>query len=210
MQAAMASFTLRALLAALLTGASLQAAWAFTPAQSPLNLGGQVEPNILFILDDSGSMAWDFMPGAKSSSEIPKTSPVEIQLQTYTRNKLYYNPSINYRPWLKHDATELTGGTSYDAAYSSTDLLADPENLASRVRTFYVPKATATDLSDARQYFRYQILTDRSIIRSELLDNVTVTPTVATDMTAKSSTLFCRNAAIVPTMTPPMSASSSA
>ncbi len=38
----------------------------------------------------------------------------------------------------------------------------------------------------------------------------TVTPMVATDMTEKSRRLFCRSAAMVPTMTPPTSASSSA
>ena len=44
----------------------------------PLQSQAEYPPaNVMFILDDSGSMAWDFMPGAKSSSEIPKTSPVE-------------------------------------------------------------------------------------------------------------------------------------
>lgn len=35
---------------------------AFTPAPAPLNVGGQVEPNVMFILDDSGSMEWAYMP----------------------------------------------------------------------------------------------------------------------------------------------------
>ncbi|MNW07057.1 hypothetical protein D3C71_2035850 [compost metagenome] len=38
----------------------------------------------------------------------------------------------------------------------------------------------------------------------------TVTPSVETDMIAKSSMLFCRSAAIVPAMTPPITANSSA
>ena len=34
------------------------------PAQLPLYLGGVVEPNIVFTLDDSGSMHWELMPEA--------------------------------------------------------------------------------------------------------------------------------------------------
>src|SRR3990167_4625891 len=56
-------FAARALLAGLLTFVVSQSALAaFTPAQVPLSLGGRVEPNIMFLLDDSGSMEWAYMP----------------------------------------------------------------------------------------------------------------------------------------------------
>ncbi len=71
---------------------------------NPLQTGAAYPPpNVMFILDDSGSMAFDFMPGANSSSEVPKTSPQQIQLQAYPRNTLYYNPNTTYQPWLKAD-----------------------------------------------------------------------------------------------------------
>src|SRR5688572_9706613 len=61
--------------------------------------GGSLPPNIMFILDDSGSMAWGFMPGAQSSDESAlnnQTSPSRIGLKTYVHNRLYYDPATTY------------------------------------------------------------------------------------------------------------------
>ncbi len=125
---------------------------------NPLQTGAAYPPpNVMFILDDSGSMAFDFMPGANSSSEVPKTSPQQIQLETYARNTLYYNPNTTYLPWLKADATRYSGGTSYTNVYSSDTTLNGSKDLSSDTRTFYVPKTGATDLSDSGQYDRYDI-----------------------------------------------------
>src|SRR3546814_4270718 len=52
----------------------------------------------MFILDDSGSMTWDFMPDS-----VPPTSPVNIASQAFTRNGVFYNPAITYLPWSDKD-----------------------------------------------------------------------------------------------------------
>ncbi|MCJ0825917.1 pre-peptidase C-terminal domain-containing protein [Luteimonas sp. 50] len=125
---------------------------------NPLQTGAAYPPpNVMFILDDSGSMAFDFMPGANSSSEVPKTSPQQIQLQAYPRNTLYYNPNTTYQPWLKADGSRYTGGTDYTEVYTSDTLLSGSYDLSDNTQTFYVPKSDATDLSDSRQYERYDI-----------------------------------------------------
>jgi len=83
-----------------------------TLAQSPLFLGTQVKSNILFVLDDSGSMDWEVLQsdGARSAySGLPNSGELDI---TPTRgdqaemlescagyNVLYYNPNVNYTPW---------------------------------------------------------------------------------------------------------------
>ena len=41
---------------------------AFEPAQAPLILGGQVEPNVTLLMDDSGSMAWGYMPDSLNTN----------------------------------------------------------------------------------------------------------------------------------------------
>src|SRR3990167_7292075 len=67
-------FAARALFAGLLTFAVSQSAVAaFAPAQVPLSLGGQVEPNIMFLLDDSGSMEWAYMPDELKPSYLERT-----------------------------------------------------------------------------------------------------------------------------------------
>lgn len=158
-------------------GAPVQAATSFP--NYPLQTGtGSVPPNILFILDDSGSMAWDFMPGAYSADADTldaKVSPVAIGLQTYVHNTLYYNPAVTYRPWIKADGTRYTGGTSLDAVYTNNSRLSDTANLfdwSDRYRTYYLPKPTATDLTQTGNFYRYQLRyvgRQLRVVRSEYL-----------------------------------------
>jgi type IV pilus assembly protein PilY1 len=87
----------------------------------PLQSGAAYPPaNIRFILDDSGSMEWDFMPGASSAAESRPTSPVDVKLNAYTRNTLSYNPSITYQPWIKADNTRYTTGRRTRARTATT------------------------------------------------------------------------------------------
>jgi type IV pilus assembly protein PilY1 len=131
---------------------------AVTFPDNPVQTGAAYPPpNIRFILDDSGSMAFTFMPGANSSSEVPATSPDKIQLQAYTRNTLYYNPNIAYQAWLQWDGSRPAGGTDYTKVYDDDTQMSGSKNLSNGTSTFYVPKADATDLADSRQYDRYDI-----------------------------------------------------
>src|SRR5512132_2375878 len=94
---------------------------AVTIPDVPLQSGSAYPPaNIMFVLDDSGSMEWDFMPGAFGADEVPATSGMNIALRTSSRNTIYYDPSITYKAWIKSDGTSrYTGGTSFDSAYSN-------------------------------------------------------------------------------------------
>lgn len=138
----------------------------------PLTTASRVPPNILFVLDDSGSMVWDFMPGPFDSSAFNNngslaTTPVNISFDAYTRNALAYNPTTTYQPWTQPNGTLMTGGTSYTAAYSNTDLASGNTNLAGNTRTFYMPKTGITNEADATQYWRYQIVAGTDVVRSE-------------------------------------------
>ena len=50
------------LYASVLAASSLSASHAITLSQSPLFLGTSADPNIMFTLDDSGSMRFEIMP----------------------------------------------------------------------------------------------------------------------------------------------------
>ncbi len=85
--------------------------WAVNVDQQPLIIQKSLPPNIVLMLDDSGSMAWDVMPdwsylAGRSADQL--TSP--------TVNGLYYNPSITYLPPLKVDGTRYADA-SFDAAW---------------------------------------------------------------------------------------------
>lgn len=181
----------------------------------PLASGVVVAPNILFILDDSGSMAWENINNTSipkitasgSDYDGPGTNGVgngyENDLsdnvgaswmyeQNYITNSLYYDPAVDYQPWMGADGNRLTGGTSYTSAYSSTNYVtyvgvenntsSGSVDLSDRTRTYYVPKDTArTDsayLSEVSNYYRYQILAGGAqIMRSEYSDMAGVAAT---------------------------------
>lgn len=98
-------------------------------SQVPLFLGGQVDPNIMFILDDSGSMHFEIMPddytmgetryvfpradavyGSSDYSNYVATVDNNNAFAALTRsphvNTVYYDPGITYLPWIKWDKTE--------------------------------------------------------------------------------------------------------
>lgn len=125
---------------------------AVTYPDVPLQSGQTFPPaNIMFVLDDSGSMTSDYIPDSLGSSDIDR--------KNYARNTLYYNPNITYRPWLKADGTRYTGGTSYTSAYTDSRYLTGSTDLSGSTRTFYVPKTAGYNGTDPLQYDIYQITT---------------------------------------------------
>lgn len=88
--------------------------------QSPATLQSPVAPNVMLMMDDSASMAWDFMPDAEYllGSLTGTDTPSDDDLRAYQVNGIYYNPNITYTPPLKAD------GSSYPNA-SITSLLSD-------------------------------------------------------------------------------------
>lgn len=94
----------------------------------PLQTGaGNVEPNIMFILDDSGSMAADDMDNPDigdieacvDGSGNTCDSDIDITDETYVGNTLYYNPNQTYLPWMQASGSRMTGGTGMDAVFAS-------------------------------------------------------------------------------------------
>ena len=128
---------------------------AVTIPDMPLQTGSAYPPaNIMFILDDSGSMEFVAMPrdianDADLSNDIDDKSSVH--------NTIYYNPAISYQPWIKADGSRYTGGTAYNDAFSHDSLASGSKDLSADIQTWFVPKAGATNLGNVAQYDRYQI-----------------------------------------------------
>ena len=138
-----------------------------TIPDEPMTTGTRIPANILFVLDNSGSMTWDYMPDS-----VPGVTGIAAT-KAYTRNTIYYNPFKTYRPWVNPDGSEMTGGMSYDAVYS--DVARVPPfatatvDLRGSIQTFYVPKdpADPNTFGSAENYWRYEIHLDGRIVRSE-------------------------------------------
>lgn len=84
----------------------------------PLAVQTGAQPNILFILDNSGSMDWGSITGddalfeytAYSQGADAKKDRAAYYSPTY--NKLYYNPQITYAPPVRYDVASVSGTSS--------------------------------------------------------------------------------------------------
>ncbi|MEO8304656.1 MAG: hypothetical protein ABI724_11090, partial [Betaproteobacteria bacterium] len=116
--------------AAMLTFQPLAArAATITPtlAQVPIQGLNPVKPNIMFTMDDSGSMGWDFMPDyvayvasgilhcrdnqCGGATAIPGSgyafSQYDPPIRSSDYNGVFYDPSLTFRAGKKADATNL-------------------------------------------------------------------------------------------------------
>jgi hypothetical protein len=95
------------------------------------SLSSQVKPNLMFVVDDSGSMASRFMPEHVDGANIDKTrcSNTNSNCSTTTNgiegnppwyatqfNALYYNPQVRYTPAVDSAGTPMT---SYGSPWTS-------------------------------------------------------------------------------------------
>jgi Tfp pilus tip-associated adhesin PilY1 len=80
-------------------------------ATSPLtqSVTSDVMPNLMFVLDDSGSMDWDYMP------DQAQNFSGSYGFNSSQCNGTYYNPAITYTPPLKSDGTSYPN-SSFTAA----------------------------------------------------------------------------------------------
>ncbi len=84
-------------------------------SESPLSMQNAVQPNILFVIDDSGSMRWDFVyrdgTGLTSTYDplkiyyldLTPDNPKERLFMCHGFNGLAFNPNIVYTPWRGKD-----------------------------------------------------------------------------------------------------------
>ncbi|MBT9456890.1 MAG: PQQ-binding-like beta-propeller repeat protein [Burkholderiaceae bacterium] len=112
--------TLRGLLASTLALGLVTASLAGTTdiATAPLftTATTKVKPNIMFVLDDSGSMAWDYMPDSANNFQLrpDQNGSAEYGKRTSQCNGLAFNPvaaDAPYAPPMNADGTEQAAGS---------------------------------------------------------------------------------------------------
>ena len=122
-----------ALYAALLSLGVVHSAVSMDMAQSPLFLRNGAPPNVMFIIDDSGSMHFEITPeeyrrdtayifpraddvygntgynqtkdGNYQVPTVDDTSAYNALTRSPQFNKSYYDPSVTYKPWVKYDGS---------------------------------------------------------------------------------------------------------
>lgn len=126
-------------------------AYALPPlSNSPLFLGGNISPNVMFTLDDSGSMQWEALPESMvyayyvfpratsiyGGSDYPnyvvdfdQTNPYTTLLRSSYNNKVYYNPAVTYSPWSNADGSLMANANITCAPHNPVNTAAGCRNL---------------------------------------------------------------------------------
>src|SRR3546814_5347633 len=104
-----------------LLGLPVHAASSF-PNHPLLTGGNALPPNILMILDDSGSMDRSWMWADKDTSSGTSDTVTD---RSYVNNSLYYNPATIYRPW-------RTASTALNVSLDQADFTSVSNSTTSR------------------------------------------------------------------------------
>ncbi|MFO0042282.1 MAG: pilus assembly protein [Pseudomonadota bacterium] len=82
--------------------------------RAPLFLNSSVDPNVALTMDDSGSMAWPYLPDTRSpGSGCQQRHPRHFW---HGWNRIYFNPAVTYRPPLAADGTPFPNA-DFNAAW---------------------------------------------------------------------------------------------
>lgn len=137
---------------------------AFSPAlaatsspvvdQAPLIIQKPLPPNLVLMLDDSGSMAWDYMP----DWNYLKNNSDNDALIDAANNGVYYDPTVVYSPPIKAD------GTYYPDASSLTNAWVDGFDQAAGSKDLTVYSSSKIAYSKG---YDSQTITKYSVTRSE-------------------------------------------
>lgn len=121
-------------------------------SNSPLFLGGNISPNVMFTLDDSGSMHFEIMPedliqqsvyymfprasgvyGADDYSnyfvDFDHTNHNTTRLRSSYVNKIYYDPAVRYQPWSNADGSLMSNADPTCAYHNPYNTAAGCRNL---------------------------------------------------------------------------------
>ncbi len=128
--------------------------------QTPVLTRNAITPNILFILDDSGSMDWEYLPESISSKCSDLSDHVYCRSSHY--NKIYYNPDVSYELPLDADGNDLGDSDIDDAWDNGFDLDGrDSDTTDLSGKTYYVYDSSASgcgnDIEDSDCYTRVSV-----------------------------------------------------
>ncbi|MEN6585230.1 MAG: PilC/PilY family type IV pilus protein [Sulfuricella sp.] len=126
--------------------------WSVAPAGAtltlsdyPLFLTGSVEPNIVLTLDDSGSMAWAYVPDALLADAATK------RFKSTYYNAMYYDPTIVYTPPPMYNG----GGCTIDPATNPATCYANATFTAAPINGYDATRGTVNLSSNYKAVREY-------------------------------------------------------
>jgi type IV pilus assembly protein PilY1 len=142
-----------AAVAAMLGAASPAGAGTLNIAPAPLasTSTGTVKPNVYFVLDTSGSMAWTHAP------DDALDFLTNYGYKSANCNSMYYDPSIKYVPPKKSDGTDFANQSFSGALYDGYDSTSAVIDLGSKFFAYdnLTSFGNGKDTVQAAYYYKY-------------------------------------------------------
>ncbi len=101
------------------SGTLSASAAALNVSQKPLILSETVAPNLVFTLDDSGSMRWAFAPDDSGREGSASNLRNKRRGMSASTNPMYYNPNVKYRLPVKLNSDGSTPSTGYSTSFTT-------------------------------------------------------------------------------------------
>lgn len=141
-------------------------AWAVTSnaadvpiADSPMasSTSTEIKPNVMFVLDDSGSMGWTHLPDHVRSFAASEQTNLAVGYLTSHCNGIYFNPKTTYEPPVKADGTSFPDASFSAAPVNGYDSSSPTVNLGSQYRAYddTTSNGRGDDLEQAAYYYQY-------------------------------------------------------
>lgn len=153
---------------ATLAGVPVNAATTTFPQYPLLTGGNSIPPNILMILDDSGSMSGEWMTADKNGTVDKGSLSDDVTDRSYVNNTLFYDPGKTYLPWRTSslNLNDRLGVANFKSvSNSATDPTASTIDLTSSSNEgktyFYVPNVANPGTSKIN-YDKYRITSSSS------------------------------------------------
>jgi type IV pilus assembly protein PilY1 len=137
-------------------------------ADAPMASGTsvQIKPNVMFVLDDSGSMGWSFMPDHVRSFAAAVPADKRYGYVSSQCNAVYYNPNIGYKPPVKADGSSYPNSVFTDAWNDGFDTAKGKVNLSNAFRAYDSTSSNGVGEDEAgpAYYYKY-VKSDAEILK---------------------------------------------
>lgn len=162
--------------------------------QTPLGVPNQPKPNVLFILDDSSSMNWEFMPDDidQNGDRIPDNTWGQYSAHC---NGLAFDRDVTYKLPVRADGSEYSASTYPSAPRDGFSSSSAKDDISSRFFTVY----SGTQSRMNWKYFSWGTVDNTTPFYKECTTTISSGATTLTD-SATSKVIFTKIA--VSSLTP--------
>lgn len=128
-------------------------------ADSPMasSTSTEIKPNVMFVLDDSGSMGWSHLPDHVRGFAASDPTNLAVGYVSSHCNGIYFNPATKYEPPVNADGTSFPNASFSAAPINGYDPSSPTVDLGSKFRAYdnVSSDGRGADAEQMAYYYKY-------------------------------------------------------